>query len=335
MQSRDEEKVFREVAEVPLPHTNGLIEREWKLKRGRKDDLAGYETKFSRDSESANFNLVFYKYPPDIRKEEIKGRKSKWLTKIADASQFSKVISIIESNLPDTHLYKILKAHSNDQLKEKLKVIFGLRDRKNVAVLDAKTTQPLIIGLGEPSPYETGITLDFLTGLPIIPGSAVKGIARRAAIMILSGDTDVLPYGEEFEKLAKEYDQDERVVEIFGTQDQKGKVIFMDAYPVDWENALDGKLFRVDIMNPHYGPYYSSKGWDKKEGKPVPPADWYDPNPIFYLTVNERVTYRFILASRDKNLLDTAYKWLKFALENIGVGAKGNQGYGVFEVDAN
>ena len=103
----------------------------------------------------------------------------------------------------------------------------------------------------------------------------------------------------------------------------------MDTYPVDWENASDGKLFRVDIMNPHYGPYY------RNPSKENPPADWYEPKPISYLTVNTDVKYRFVLASKDSGLLETASKWLKFALENIGVGAKGNQGYGVFEVDAN
>ena len=228
-------------------------------------------------------------------------------------------------NAFDFESVKVGKVHSNDQLKEKLKLVFGLRDKKNVAIFDAKTAQPLIIGLGEPSPYETGITLDFLTGLPIVPGSALKGIARRAAIMKLSGKTDVLPYGEEFEELAKVYDQHEQIVEIFGTQDQKGKVIFMDAYPIEWPN----RLFRVDIMNPHYGPYY------RNPSKENPPADWYEPKPIPYLTVNTNVTYRFILASRDSDLLGKAKEWLKFALESIGVGAKGNQGYGVFQLKLN
>ena len=102
---------------------------------------------------------------------------------------------------------------------------------------------------------------------------------------------------------------------------QKGKVIFMDAYPIEWPDGL----FRVDIMNPHYGPYYESPGKN-------PPADWYNPVPVPYLTVNIGVTYRFILLSQNGNLLKKAYEWLEFALENIGVGAKGNQGYGVFEV---
>jgi len=53
-----------------------------------------------------------------------------------------------------------------------------------------------------------------------------------------------------------------------------------------------------------------------------------------YLTVNTDVIYRFVLASEKENrdLLNAAVEWLKFALENIGVGAKGNQGYGVFQL---
>ena len=104
-----------------------------------------------------------------------------------------------------------------------------------------------------------------------------------------------------------------------------GNVIFMDAYPVDWSEVPDRKLFRIDVMNPHYGPYYESP--DKN-----PPADWYNPVPVFYLTVNENVKYQFAIASKDKELLKAAKVWLEFALENIGVGAKGNQGYGVFKI---
>ena len=79
-------------------------------------------------------------------------------------------------------------------------------------------------------------------------------------------------------------------------------------------------------MNPHYGPYYETKG---KE----PPADWYNPVPIPYLTVNTGVRYRFVIASRNKNLLSKAVEWLAFALTIIGVGAKGSQGYGVFKIE--
>ena len=129
-----------------------------------------------------------------------------------------------------------------------------------------------------------------------------------------------------FQKLAIEYEEHEYVVKAFGTQDKKGKVIFMDAYPFNWSEDQNKRLFRIDIMNPHYGPYYKTKGEE-------PPADWYTPVPILYLAVNTGVRYRFVIASRNKNLLSKAVEWLAFALTIIGVGAKGSQGYGVFELE--
>ncbi len=314
MRSRDVEKEFKELAEVPLPHTSGLIERKWKLKNGRKDKLQEYASDFL--SKSFNIEIAFYKYAPDIRLTELSERKRLWLQGLCEKWSF------LENELSEGHIYKYLFSSDLNTVKEQIKNLIGIEAEP----LDAKTTQPLIVGLGEASPYETGITLDFLTGLPIIPGSALKGIARRAAIMLLSENKDILPYGEEFEELAKVFDQHEQIVEVFGTQDKKGEVIFMDAYPVDWTEAPGGKLFRIDIMNPHYGPYY------RNPSKENPPADWYDPKPIPYLTVNVGVKYRFVLASKNEDLLRTAEEWLEYALKNIGVGAKGNQGYGVFEI---
>lgn len=41
-----------------------------------------------------------------------------------------------------------------------------------------KVSWRLVIGLGLPSPFETGITLHHVYGIPAIPGSALKGLAR-------------------------------------------------------------------------------------------------------------------------------------------------------------
>ncbi|MDQ7032097.1 MAG: type III-B CRISPR module RAMP protein Cmr6 [Desulfonauticus sp.] len=96
--------------------------------------------------------------------------------------------------------------------------------------------------------------------------------------------------------------------------------VFMDAYPFKWPNK---KLFRLDVMNPHYGKYYENPAQN-------PPSDWYNPVPIFYLTVNTDVKYCFIVASKENSLLSKTKEWLEFALKNIGIGAKGSQGYGIF-----
>ena len=296
---------------IPLPKFN-IVERKLNRPKPEKWELKGYNFKYSLDS--PNFGILFKILPdilatnddffpdiqprekPDKLRDSLKNYKLSWLKTI-------RTKHVTKSEVPSPVIPDIFKNESRNKM------------------FKAMTTQPLIVGLGEASPYETGITLDFLTGLPIIPGSALKGITRRAAIMKLSGKTDLLPYGGEFAEVAKEYERHERMIQVFGTQDQKGKVIFMDAYPIEWPNGL----FRVDIMNPHYGPYYESKGNN-------PPGDWYNPVPVPYLTVNIGVTYRFILLSQNGDLLKKAYEWFEFALENIGVGAKGNQGYGVFKI---
>ncbi len=300
--SRNEDKE----AFIPLPNFSGLISRnidkqqvKWKLRCYLLDEKM----------RNPNFGLIYSllpdNYVPDNYLPPNKNERDN-LKKALESNKFNWLKTIL-----------------NFQPSKEIVPVKLLPDIFKKIEVEATTDQPLIVGLGEASPYETGITLDFLTGLPVIPGSALKGITRRAAIMKLSDKTDILPYGEEFEKLAKEYDNHHEITEIFGTQDKKGKVIFMDAYPVNWP---DGKLFRLDVMNPHYGPYYENPSKN-------PPADWYNPVPIFYLTVNTNVKYRFMLASENENLLKKALDWLKFALTNIGIGAKGNQGYGIFKIE--
>ncbi|GEM_PF-2263985 len=372
--SNTQNKVFVEESIIPIPRCPYFIKRVWSIKeketKGKeskktnkviieKRGLINYEIVFinkkgDKDNRSSfNFSLAFYRYAPDIS-ENLSESKRAWLNTLADKYNLS------PETIPEGHIYHLISDGGNeDEIKNRIKnSVFS--NGSEVEVITMQTAQPLIIGLGEASPYETGITLDFLTGLPIIPGSTLKGITRRAAIMIYGAEywdkftsdfekkfsyqpeikqfnglkyLDLLPYGEEFAFVADQIENHfvpASFTEIFGTQDKKGKVIFMDAYPVNWDNDPDKKLFRLDVMNPHYGPYYSNEGWDKKEKRPVPPGDWYNPIPIFYLTVNVGVKYRFILAGKDNGLLKIAENWLKFALTEIGIGAKGNQGYGVF-----
>lgn len=180
----------------------------------------------------------------------------------------------------------------------------------------------LIVGLGNESVYETSMTLHHIYGIPYIPGQAVKGVVRNWIINELfekneKGETDLK--GAENRAL-----KDEGFRKIFGKQENQGKVIFFDAFPT-------GNIHvKPDIMNPHYGPYYS-------EGKP--PADYHDPKPIFFLTV-ENTPFEFIIGIKEKDnqkiergnfkghMLKVASDWLKDALQNHGIGAKTSVGYG-------
>ncbi|MDQ7032440.1 MAG: type III-B CRISPR module RAMP protein Cmr6 [Desulfonauticus sp.] len=210
-------KQLREPAFLPLPKNEKFVQRKCKFKNKGKDKLESYESKFL--NEFYNLSLAFYKYAPDIS-ENLSESKRAWLKTLIENFNFDK------SSIPETNIYHLISnVENNQEIENKIKN-FVFSNESKAEILAMQTAQPLIVGLGEASPYETSITLDFLTGLPIIPGSALKGITRRAAIMNLSGNTDILPYGEEFEELAKEYENHHEIIEIFGTQDQKGKVIF-------------------------------------------------------------------------------------------------------------
>ncbi len=167
------------------------------------------------------------------------------------------------------------------------------------------TETRIATGMGNPNPTENGLTFQYPLGFPVIPGSSQKGIAAYYAEMF-EGKT-----GEDPDRFR-----------IFGSNhDDKGRgsVIFFDAYPMRTQK----KMLEFDIMNPHYEPYYSSEGVK-------PPADYYSPIPIKFLTVKADVRFCFQMASRSSEDLNIVWKWLRDALSNIGIGGKTNVGYGRF-----
>lgn len=109
------------------------------------------------------------------------------------------------------------------------------------------------------------------------------------------------------------------VPHMFGTQKNRGNVIFLDAYPEDIP------ALHMDIMNPHYSPYYS-------EGKP--PADHHNPTPIKFLTVAKGTKFIFrAVAKKEQNLPQKIRVAFAEALTKEGVGAKIALGYGRFVID--
>jgi CRISPR-associated protein Cmr6 len=182
----------------------------------------------------------------------------------------------------------------------------NLFDKDLSIVKNFKPNWRVIVGLGTDSVYETGITLHHIYGFPYIPASAIKGITNHYA-----QDCD--------------YDESHKSIyeSIFGTTEKQGKITFFDAMP------LTPPKIKPDIMNVHYPDYYG-------EGKA--PTDTQKLNPIFFLTV-EDTEFQFILGCKDKesnesneskDLLKTAFEWMKKALSNKGIGAKTAVGYGYF-----
>jgi|YNPMSStandDraft_2_1061718.scaffolds.fasta_scaffold10291_2 CRISPR-associated protein Cmr6 len=194
----------------------------------------------------------------------------------------------------------------------------------------------LIIGLGASHPQETSMTLHHIYGIPYIPGSAIKGVTRHWAVFKFAEEiskrerkdfekaveeiSNTLENGKDLSGLKVRDFEFSQLIEILGTQEKQGRVIFFDAYPVGEINL------KIDIMNPHYPKYYDGK---------EPPADWDSPMPIKFLSL-ENTTFRFYLATKvrddfEKNLLNKARELLFEALSNFGIGAKTSLGYGLFK----
>ncbi len=189
----------------------------------------------------------------------------------------------------------------------------------------AKLAWRMVVGLGERTVLETGLTLDHLTGLPIIPGSALKGLTRAYAVQEAFGSSSQKPENDP-----------PAVRRIFGSQadernhveESAGTVIFFDALPVP-PGAGPRLRFAVDIMNPHYPKYYEDP--DHR----TPPSNDQSPVPVYFLTV-EGATFAFAVAPRSAEMSADAAKaleWLKEALQKYGVGGKTSAGYGAFKVE--
>lgn len=198
----------------------------------------------------------------------------------------------------------------------------------------------LVVGLGAHHPYETSMTFEHLYGIPIIPGSSLKGVFRAYCIYkaVNMDIKQVNQIDEDIEKkdenmvleILKKYKADgwnslkeiERILLLVGNQSYSANLIFLDAVPVE-------KIkFKKDIMTPHFAKYYSEKSY---------PNDTESPIPIQFLTIeNTKFKFFFILdkkrLSKDTDKIKEYVKTnTKEALILFGIGAKTNVGYGHFK----
>lgn len=210
------------------------------------------------------------------------------------------------------------------------------------------TFSTLICGLGSTSVLETSITLHHIWGVPYIPGSSLKGVCRTVAFWKLVESKKIKEekwndFQNQFYGNLNLEDNEMLVYQLlFGAQDFRGLLLFLDVYP----NLLNDKTpFRLDIMNPHYQDYYGNDS-----GKT--PGDWENPVPIYFLTVKEGVSFQFTILFDDYRWEKVKEKWdkaknkveeivnnnkffeeiLKEALSFYGLGSKTRLGYGSFKV---
>jgi CRISPR type III-B/RAMP module RAMP protein Cmr6 len=181
-----------------------------------------------------------------------------------------------------------------------------------------RTKGRLVIGLGGENVLETGITLHHTYGTPLIPGTALKGLASHYCDQVW-GRRDKC---QGFKRWRKGEPGGDHHKTIFGTTDDSGHIIFHDAW-ITPETLV--KSLQPDVMTPHHGDYYSDESGN------IPPTDFDDPNPVTFLSV---VGTFHIAVSCDVPGTE-GQKWAKLAFDLLtealmewGIGGKTNAGYG-------
>jgi CRISPR-associated protein Cmr6 len=185
-------------------------------------------------------------------------------------------------------------------------------------------TGRMIVGLGSSNVLETGLTLNLLYGTPLIPGSALKGLAAHYCSAVWGADADPDFKGPERDDkgnitkpAGKHYDF------LFGSTEEAGFLTFHDAWITP--ESLPSSLAQ-DVMTPHHGEYYT------ESGEHSAPSDFDDPNPVTFLSVRGDFDIHISCDGEDgeqrKGWEELAADLLTQALSDWGIGGKTSGGYG-------
>jgi CRISPR-associated protein Cmr6 len=216
-------------------------------------------------------------------------------------------------------------------------------------VFELKLASRLLVGHGNASAVDVGITVHHTWGVPVIPGSALKGLLAHFVDAVYGPDDPTLPPWEqsEAERARASYQgvtwRGRRIERgpgaiyraLFGAPNAEGDeamrergfdagasaglVTFHDALYVP-QGVPDDRPFAADVLTVHQKAYYGSLGarW---------PNDHDRLNPVAFLTVRPGTRMLFAL-SGPSDWAELAERLLKDALEKWGVGGKTSAGYG-------
>ncbi|GMV36327.1 MAG: hypothetical protein AMXMBFR61_08350 [Fimbriimonadales bacterium] len=188
-----------------------------------------------------------------------------------------------------------------------------------VLTREVRTLDRVIVGLGSESVLETSITLNRIYGVPILPGSALKGVARSYY------ENELRPADPEERKKHRETGDD-----LFGWEAKEGEqgkekeeaksgcVTFFDAWYIPG-STKDDKPLRPDVITVHHPAYYQNSGQE-------PPTDFDDPTPVGFISA--RGSFLLAVQGPDEQWTNLAMEVLTRALAHYGVGGKTSSGYG-------
>ena len=290
---------------------------------------------------SSEISSTQYKLPKDTRKIIYIENIDNFALQLNKTSYFDSDDKFKFFKMDKKNKRKVLEVRPKFQKNMIESIANRYKKNLNTSGLEIKSIKydpvwKMSIGLGNESVYETSMTLHHIYGIPYIPGSALKGVIRSYIIKELFGKNI---NGElDLKNAEDEALKDQGFCDIFGCpkksyyqESRQGKIIFFDALPVSLPNI------KSDVINPHYAPYYSDT-----QGK-TSPADYHNPIPIFFLTV-EKTQFEFMIGVKeksnhkiqtgkfmDKPIFEETFEWMKKGLKKHGIGAKTAVGYGYFK----
>lgn len=145
-----------------------------------------------------------------------------------------------------------------------------------------------------------GCSLDYVTGLPYLPGSSVKGLLRSA-----------FAHKGYIKELLEDDEADIKVIEkeIFEDSD-----VFLDAFPVD---GMCNGVLEIENITPHHNTELGLLA---------------EPTPLTFVKVKPGVVYRFRFVFKNNDVLSAEKKLelFKRIILDLGIGAKTNVGFGRF-----
>lgn len=190
------------------------------------------------------------------------------------------------------------------------------------------TAGRLVVGLGSENVLETGLRLHHTYGVPIIPGSALKGLASHYCDEVWGQRHLGDGAAQENKRFRRKRSADEAEGDchrlLFGTTEDGGVITFHDAWIVP--ESLDDGALRLDVMTPHH------PKWQTNE---APPTDFDSPNPVLFLSVAGIFDVRLSWSGPADTPPEKAEAWTGLAMEILrealaewGVGGKTSSGYG-------
>ncbi|MBW4532566.1 MAG: type III-B CRISPR module RAMP protein Cmr6 [Pleurocapsa minor HA4230-MV1] len=145
-------------------------------------------------------------------------------------------------------------------------------------------------------------------GMPYIPASTLRGVARTQAIREIVA-AEKIKWKDAEQKVAPYFGS----IETANLKDSAGKVVFLDAYPLP---SQTGGL-SIDMANNIWK-------WDENQ------QPKYDSNPNVFLSLQESsflIGLRLVSNCQDNEILNKVKQWLIVGLQ-AGVGSQINTGYG-------